>query len=361
MASSNTTRTSRSTKAAGKDAATELETPSTEAVELGAPQQVADPKKEAVKAALTKETRRVSVVEDYSAELDEISSLTKKLSGDGEKSDAWKAGYPYDKKLSRREYEKEKRALQIELLKLQLWVKETGQKVLIIFEGRDAAGKGGAIKRFMEHLNPRGARVVALEKPTDVEQTQWYFQRYIQHLPSGGEIVLMDRSWYNRAGVERVMGYCTSQQYYEFMREVPELERMLVNSGVKLIKFWLSVTRAEQLARFNSRRTDPVRQWKLSPTDLASLDKWDDYTAAKEAMFFYTDTGDAPWTVVKSNDKKRARLEAMRHVLNQFDYPDKDHALVGSTDPLIVGKGSDVLEDDVPENPEGFPVLREEK
>ena len=213
----------------------------------------------------------------------------------------------------------------------------------------------------MEHLNPRGARVVALEKPTDVEQTQWYFQRYIQHLPSGGEIVLMDRSWYNRAGVERVMGYCTSQQYYEFMREVPELERMLVNSGVKLIKFWFSVTRAEQLARFNSRRTDPVRQWKLSPTDLASLDKWDDYTAAKEAMFFYTDTGDAPWTVVKSNDKKRARLEAMRHVLNQFDYPDKDHALVGSTDPLIVGKGSDVLEDDVPENPEGFPVLREEK
>ncbi|WHS50982.1 polyphosphate kinase 2 [Rothia sp. SD9660Na] len=361
MASSNTTRTSRSTRAAGKDAATELETPSTEAVEQDASQQVTDSKKEAVKAALAKETRRVSVVEDYSAELDEISSLTKKLSGDGEKSDAWKAGYPYDKKLSRKEYEKEKRALQIELLKLQLWVKETGQKVLIIFEGRDAAGKGGAIKRFMEHLNPRGARVVALEKPTDVEQTQWYFQRYIQHLPSGGEIVLMDRSWYNRAGVERVMGYCTSQQYYEFMREVPELERMLVNSGVKLIKFWFSVTRAEQLARFNSRRTDPVRQWKLSPTDLASLDKWDDYTAAKEAMFFYTDTGDAPWTVVKSNDKKRARLEAMRHVLNQFDYPDKDHALVGSTDPLIVGKGSDVLEDDVPENPEGFPVLREEK
>ncbi|HIY95386.1 MAG TPA: polyphosphate kinase 2 [Candidatus Rothia avicola] len=361
MASSNTTRTSRSTKAAGKDAAAELETPSTEATEQATPEQATDSKKEAVKAALTKETRRVSVVEDYSAELDEISSLTKKLSGDGEKSDAWKAGYPYDKKLSRKEYEKEKRALQIELLKLQLWVKETGQKVLIIFEGRDAAGKGGAIKRFMEHLNPRGARVVALEKPTDVEQTQWYFQRYIQHLPSGGEIVLMDRSWYNRAGVERVMGYCTSQQYYEFMREVPELERMLVNSGVKLIKFWFSVTRAEQLARFNSRRTDPVRQWKLSPTDLASLDKWDDYTAAKEAMFFYTDTGDAPWTVVKSNDKKRARLEAMRHVLNQFDYPDKDHALVGSTDPLIVGKGSDVLEDDVPENPEGFPVLREEK
>lgn len=321
-----------------------------------------DTKKQAVKAALAKTTRRVSVVEDYSAELDEIESLTKQLSGGGdESSDAWRVGYPYDKKLGRKEYEKEKRALQIELLKLQLWIKETGQKVLIIFEGRDAAGKGGAIKRFMEHLNPRGARIVALEKPTDIEQTQWYFQRYIQHLPSGGEIVLMDRSWYNRAGVERVMGYCTSQQYYEFMREVPELERMLVNSGVKLIKFWFSVTRAEQLARFNSRRTDPVRQWKLSPTDLASLDKWDDYTAAKEAMFFYTDTGDAPWTVVKSNDKKRARLEAMRHVLNQFEYPNKDHALVGTTDPLIVGKGADVLEDDVTENPEGFPVLREEK
>ncbi len=338
---------------ASKDASEETETQV----------QTPDQKKQAVKAALTKETRRVSVVEDYSAELDEISSLTRKLNGEntGKKSDAWKAGYPYDKKLSRKDYEKEKRALQIELLKLQLWIKETGQKVLIIFEGRDAAGKGGSIKRFMEHLNPRGARVVALEKPTDIEQTQWYFQRYIQHLPSGGEIVLMDRSWYNRAGVERVMGYCTSQQYYEFMREVPELERMLVNSGVKLIKFWFSVTRAEQLARFNSRRTDPVRQWKLSPTDLASLDKWDDYTAAKEAMFFYTDTGDAPWTVVKSNDKKRARLEAMRHVLNQFDYPGKDHALVGQTDPLIVGPGSAALDEDVPENPEGFPVLREDK
>lgn len=358
MASSSTTRATRATRAADKDAG-----PNPEEVTVTDAEQetTSDPKREAVKAALAKATRRVSVVEDYSAELDEISSLTKKISGDTEKSDAWKAGYPYDKKLSRKEYEKEKRALQIELLKLQLWIKETGQKVLIIFEGRDAAGKGGAIKRFMEHLNPRGARVVALEKPTDIEQTQWYFQRYIQHLPSGGEIVLMDRSWYNRAGVERVMGYCTSQQYYEFMREVPELERMLVNSGVKLIKFWFSVTRAEQLARFNSRRTDPVRQWKLSPTDLASLDKWDDYTAAKEAMFFYTDTGDAPWTVVKSNDKKRARLEAMRHVLAQFDYPDKESALVGATDPLIVGKGSDVLEDDVPENPEGFPVLREEK
>lgn len=366
MASSTNSRASRTSAqtATAQSRATTTAVKDEKAVETeqAATTETVDSKKQAVKAALAKETKRISVVEDYSAELDEITSLTKKLGGKTTgKSDAWKAGYPYDEKLSRKEYEKEKRALQIELLKLQLWVKETGQKVLIIFEGRDAAGKGGAIKRFMEHLNPRGARVVALEKPTDIEQTQWYFQRYIQHLPSGGEIVLMDRSWYNRAGVERVMGYCTSQQYYEFMREVPDLERMLVNSGVKLIKFWFSVTRAEQLARFNSRRTDPVRQWKLSPTDLASLDKWDDYTAAKEAMFFYTDTGDAPWTVVKSNDKKRARLEAMRHVLNQFDYPNKDHALVGATDPLIVGSGADVLDDDVPENPEGFPVLREEK
>ena len=315
---------------------------------------------DAVRTALKKEARRVSVVEDYAAELDEISSLTKKLNHTHSSSEAWKMGYPYDKKMSRKEYEREKRALQIELLKLQLWIKETGQKILIIFEGRDAAGKGGSIKRFMEHLNPRGSRVVALEKPTEIEQTQWYFQRYIQHLPAGGEIVMMDRSWYNRAGVERVMGYCTSQQYYEFMREAPELERMLVNSGIKLIKFWFSVTRAEQLARFNARRTDPVRQWKLSPTDLASLDKWDDYTEAKEAMFFYTDTGDAPWTVVKSNDKKRARLEAMRYVLSQFEYTNKDHDVVGTVDPKIVGSGSDVFEEDVPENPEGFPVLKGE-
>ncbi|MDT0189768.1 polyphosphate kinase 2 [Rothia terrae] len=319
-----------------------------------------DERKDAVKAALKREARRPSVVSDYAAELDEIALLTHRLNGSNDSSDAWKKGYPYDEKMSRKEYEKTKRALQIELLKLQLWFKETGQKALIIFEGRDAAGKGGAIKRFTEHLNPRGSRVVALEKPTEVEQTQWYFQRYIAHLPSGGEIVMMDRSWYNRAGVERVMGYCTSQQYYEFMREVPELERMLVNSGTKLIKFWFSVTRAEQLARFNSRRTDPVRQWKLSPTDLASLDKWDDYTAAKEAMFFYTDTGDAPWTVIKSNDKKRARLEAMRHVLAQFEYPNKDYSVVGTTDPLVVGPASAVFEEDELENPSGFPVLKDD-
>lgn len=313
----------------------------------------------AVHEALKKQARRRSVTEDYAAELDEIASLTHRLHKDHSASEVWSIDYPYDEKLKRKEYERTKRSLQIELLKLQLWVKESGQKILLIFEGRDAAGKGGSIKRFMEHMNPRGSRVVALEKPTEIEQTQWYFQRYIQHLPSGGEIVLMDRSWYNRAGVERVMGYCTPHQYYEFMRQAPELERMLVNSGIHLIKFWFSVTRAEQLARFEARRTDPVRQWKLSPTDLASLDKWDDYTEAKEAMFFYTNTGDAPWTIVKSNDKKRARLEAMKYVLSQFDYPNKDHDVVGTPDRLIVGPASEVFEEDE-RNPEGFPVVKSE-
>lgn len=341
-----------------------VEAPQTEAEQHtaeGAHAYTDSEKKQAIKEALKPQARRTSVVEDYSAELDEMASLTRALGKDkkdDKTSQAWKKGYPYDTKLSRKAYEKEKRALQIELLKLQLWAKSTGQKILIIFEGRDAAGKGGSIKRFTEHLNPRGARVVALEKPTDIEQTQWYFQRYIKRLPSGGEIVLMDRSWYNRAGVERVMGYCTQAQYFEFMREVPDLERMLVNSGIHIIKFWFSVTREEQLARFTSRRTDPVRQWKLSPTDLASLDKWDDYTAAKEAMFFYTHTGDAPWTVIKSNDKKRARLEAMRYVLSQFDYPSKDEGVVGELDSLIVRSASHVFEDESGDSPDGFPVVK---
>ena len=291
---------------------------------------------------------RLSATEDYAEELDELLDLDEAegvaIPAPNGEVKAWRQGYPYDKKLSREEYERTKRKLQIELLKLQLHVKETGQKVLVICEGRDAAGKGGAIKRFMEHLNPRGARVVALEKPTDLERTQWYFQRYIQHLPSGGELVFMDRSWYNRAGVERVMGYCTPQQYLEFMREAPELERMLVNSGTHLVKMWFSVSREEQLARFASRQNDPVRQWKLSPTDLASLDKWDAYTEAKEAMFFYTDTGDAPWTVIKSNDKKRARLEAFRVILSEIDYKSKDLELVGTPDPLIVGPASRIYE-----------------
>jgi polyphosphate kinase 2 len=283
---------------------------------------------------------------DVTDEIDEIGELLRAQGnvapGDG---NAWRQGYPYTEKLSRKEYEKQKKKLQIELLKLQAWVKETGQKIVILFEGRDAAGKGGAIKRFTEHLNPRGARIVALEVPTDREKKQWYFQRYVAHLPTAGEIVMFDRSWYNRAGVERVMGYCTPQEYLEFTRSAPEFERMLTNSDIHLIKFWFSVGRAEQHERFMARSTDPVKQWKLSPTDLASLDKWDDYTSAKEAMFFYTDQPQAPWTVVKSNDKKRARLEAMRWVLSRFDYPGKDQALVGTPDKLIVGPPSEVYDE----------------
>jgi polyphosphate kinase 2 len=257
---------------------------------------------------------------------------------------AWREGYPYDEKMTRHEYEHIKRSLQIELLKLQSWVRQTGQRVVLVFEGRDAAGKGGTIKRFTEHLNPRGARVVALEKPTERERDQWYFQRYVPYLPTAGEIVMFDRSWYNRAGVERVMGFCTPEQYMEFMREAPELERMWARSGIHLVKFWFSVSQGEQRYRFAVRETDPVRQWKLSPMDLASLDKWDAYTEAKEAMFFYTDTADAPWTVVKSNDKKRARIGALRYVLNHLDYTDKDTAVVGVPDPLIVGPAKDVYE-----------------
>ncbi|WP_170455885.1 polyphosphate kinase 2 [Ruegeria arenilitoris] len=251
--------------------------------------------------------------------------------------------YPYRSKLSRAAYEKQKAQLQAELLKVQLWAQETGQKFVLLFEGRDAAGKGGTIKRFMEHLNPRQARVVALNKPTWEEKGQWYYQRYIQELPTVGEMVFYDRSWYNRAGVERVMGFCTPNEYLEFMRQTPELERMMVRSGIQLYKYWFSVTRDEQLRRFKSRETDPLKQWKLSPIDKASLDKWDDYTEAKEAMFFYTDTADAPWTIVKSNDKKRARLNCMRHFLSTLDYSDKDHDIVGQPDPLIVGQAHHVV------------------
>lgn len=251
--------------------------------------------------------------------------------------------YPYDKKLSRKAYERKKAELQTELLKVQHWAKETGRKFVLIFEGRDAAGKGGAIKRFTEHLNPRGARVVALEKPTEAEQGQWYFQRYIQHLPTNGEIVLFDRSWYNRAGVERAMGFCTPTQYLEFMRQTPKLERMLTRSGIYLSKYWFSVTQEEQLRRFKSRETDPLKQWKLSPIDKASLDKWDDYTEAKEAMFYYTDTADAPWTIIKSDDKKRARLNCMMHFLNNLNYPGKNTDIICAPDPLIVGKSAHVI------------------
>ncbi len=274
---------------------------------------------------------------------------------DGSPVDTWRESYPYDERMDRAEYEHQKRLLQIELLKLQKWIKATGERLVIVFEGRDAAGKGGTIKRFMEHLNPRGATTVALEKPADREMTQWYFQRYIKHLPAAGEIVLFDRSWYNRAGVERVMAFSSRQEYLEFLRQAPELERMWVRSGIHLVKFWFSVSHAEQRTRFAVRQVDPVRQWKLSSMDLASLQRWDDYTEAKQAMFFYTDTADAPWTVVKSNDKKRARVEAMRHVLSRFEYAEKDHEVVGTPDRLIVGPAS--LAVDVDEAPNVFPSL----
>ncbi|OLB64484.1 MAG: polyphosphate kinase 2 [Actinobacteria bacterium 13_2_20CM_2_72_6] len=265
---------------------------------------------------------------------------------DGEPVDTWRESYPYQERMDRQDYDREKRLLQIELLKLQNWIKASGERLIVLFEGRDAAGKGGTIKRFMEHLNPRGARVVALEKPSEREATEWYFQRYVAHLPAAGEMVLFDRSWYNRAGVERVMGYCSRSEYLEFMRQAPELERMLVRSGIHLVKYWFSVSRREQQTRFVIRQVDPVRQWKLSPTDLASLDRWDDYTDAKEAMFFYTDTADAPWTVIKSNDKKRARLQAMRYLLTRFEYENKDHEVLGTPDPVLVGRASQLFEDD---------------
>ncbi|SHE64311.1 polyphosphate kinase [Litoreibacter ascidiaceicola] len=253
--------------------------------------------------------------------------------------------YPYAKKLGRAPYEAEKAALQVELLKVQHWVQETGQKFVLLFEGRDAAGKGGTIKRFTEHLNPRAARVVALNKPTDEERGQWFFQRYVKHLPTAGEMVLYDRSWYNRAGVERVMNFCAPTEYLEFMRQTPEFERMLTRSGIKLFKYWFSVTQEEQKRRFASRETDPLKRWKLSPIDRASLDKWDDYTEAKEAMFFYTDTADAPWTVIRSNDKKRARLACIKHFLWQLDYPDKDDSVATAPDPKIYHQAEAVVHD----------------
>ena len=275
----------------------------------------------------------------------QTTSVQSKINKDDELADNWReGGYPYKNRMSRKNYEAQKYELQVELLKLQKWVKDSGQKIVIIFEGRDAAGKGGTIKRFMEHLNPRGAKVVALEKPTEQEAGQWYFQRYVQHLPTKGEIVLFDRSWYNRAGVERVMGFCTEEQYNDFMRQVPEFEKHLISSGIHLIKFWFSVSREEQRRRFAEREAHPLKQWKLSPIDKASLDKWDDYTLAKETMFFNTDSAESPWIVIKSTDKKRARLNAMRYVLSKLAYDNKDPKVVGTVDPLIVGRAGALYE-----------------
>lgn len=245
--------------------------------------------------------------------------------------------YPYRRKMGRAEYEAEKRLLQIELLQVQRWVGEKKQRVLLIFEGRDAAGKGGTIKRFMEHLNPRGSRIVALSKPTKLERGQWFFQRYVQRLPTAGEMVFFDRSWYNRAVVEPVMGFCTPEEHKTFLQQAPQIEKMLVESGITLFKFWFSVSREEQLRRFLSRSQDALKQWKLSPVDIESLGKWDEYTRVKKSMFMATDTATAPWTVVRSDDKKRARLATMKYVLSKLDYPDKNRDVIGVPDSRIIG------------------------
>ena len=275
------------------------------------------------------------LIDSYDEEL-ELEIDDRHFSGEGHSSQA--------DKQARQAYFRELFRLQGELVKLQDWVARTGQKVVILFEGRDAAGKGGVIKRITQRLNPRVCRVAALPAPNDRERTQWYFQRYVSHLPAAGEIVLFDRSWYNRAGVERVMGFCTDKEYQDFMRQAPEFERHLVSSGVHVIKFWFSVSQAEQRRRFKEREGHPLKQWKLSPIDKASLDKWDDYTRAKEQMFFETDTADSPWTVVKSDCKKRARLNAMRYVLHKLPYNGKALDQVGKLDPLIVGRAHVVYE-----------------
>jgi polyphosphate kinase 2 len=267
------------------------------------------------------------------------------ITPEGRAVDTWREDYPYAERMTRDYYEVEKWLLQVELLKFQYWAKDNGTRHLMVFEGRDAAGKGGSIKRFTEHLNPRGARVVALNRPTEVEAGQWYFQRYVQHLPTSGEVVLLDRSWYNRAGVERVMGFCSDAEYELFMEQAPLFEKMLVDDGVSITKFWFSVTQTEQRTRFAIRQLDPVRQWKLSPMDLESLDRWEDYTAAKQEMFRRTDSDWAPWTTIKSNDKKRARINAMRHFLSQFEYDGKDHDVVLRPDPRLVKRARDTVGD----------------
>ena len=248
-------------------------------------------------------------------------------------------GYPYEDKLKRKKYEAQLRELQIELRKLQAHVQKAGERIVVIFEGRDSAGKGGCIQRFTEHLNPRHAKTVALSKPTEAERGQWYFQRYVSHLPTRGDIVLFDRSWYNRAGVERVMGFASEDQVADFLREAPELEAMLVRDGIRLFKLYLDIGREMQLKRFHSRRHDPLKQWKLSDIDLVAMSKWDAYTRAQHEMFRFTHTSSSPWTVVLANDQRRARLEAMRVVLAAIEYAGRDVEVVGRIDDQIVGSG----------------------
>jgi len=295
------------------------------------------PKKTTISVVERKQDRKVTRLEPPAGFKFQLSAKMPRI--------AWNANgqYPYEEKIGVLEYETQKHELQIELLKVQKWAKDTKQRIVVLFEGRDAAGKGGTIKRFMEHLNPRGARVVALEKPNARERNQWYFQRYIENLPTKGEIVLFDRSWYNRAGVEKVMGFCTDKEHLEFLRQAPELERMLVNSGILLFKYWFSVSREEQYRRFRSRRKDLLKQWKLSPVDIASLSNWHNYTKAKEVMLFHTDTRDAPWTIVRSDDKRRGRINCLRHYLHMLDYPEKDKEIVTPPDPLIVTSAKEIV------------------
>ena len=250
-------------------------------------------------------------------------------------------GYPYDGKMKRKKYERELLALQIELLKLQVHVKTTGERLVVVFEGRDSAGKGGCILRFTQHLNPRHARAVALSRPSDTERGQWYFQRYVAHMPTRGDIVLFDRSWYNRAGVERVMGFASEDEVADFLREAPEFEAMLVRDGIRLTKVFLDIGQEMQLKRFHSRRHDPLKQWKLSDIDLKAIAKWDVFTRAQHEMFRFTHTSTSPWVVVRANDQRRARLECIRLVLDRLDYPQKDKALARGPDPKIVGCGAE--------------------
>lgn len=251
--------------------------------------------------------------------------------------------YPYDDKLKRKIYEENLRALQIELVKVQSWTQSTGSRVVMVFEGRDAAGKGGTINAIRAYMNPRHTRIAALPKPTERERGQWYFQRYIEHLPTAGEVVLFDRSWYNRAGVEPVMGFCTPEQHKTFLQEAPKFEQMMVDEGIHLFKFWLNIGREMQMKRFHDRRHDPLKQWKLSPMDIASLDKWGDYTKHRNLMLAETHKLSTPWTILRSNDKRRARLNAIRHVLQNLNYDSKDQDAIGEIDPLVLGSGLDFL------------------
>lgn len=288
-------------------------------------------------------TQGEEVLHDYFIKKGYIDQKTSELIRKSERKVVIGHDYPFKRKMKRSEYERKKRELQEELIKWQNEIKEGGKKVIIIFEGRDAAGKGGTIKRFTEHLNPRGARVVALEKPTTEEQGQWYFQRYIKHFPTAGEIVFFDRSWYNRAGVEKVMGYCNDDEYERFASSVAQFEEQITKSGITLIKFWFSVSREEQLRRFMARILNPLKRWKISPTDIASLNQWSSYTDAKEDMFSISDTDSNPWTIVRSDDKKRARLNAMKFVLNLFSYPGKDETKIQIEEPAIIGRPADMI------------------